>query len=258
MSNFKVINIKGLEQFCISDKGIVKNNNDKIIKTYDRNGYECIKLLNKNYSIHRLVALTFLEIDVNRKIVNHKNGNKKDNNVTNLEWCTYKENSQHALEKKLLKPFKRKVLQYSYDGKTLLNEYNSIREAEEKTCVGNRLISQVCRNQKPTAHGFVWKYKEELKNETIEEIKGIKIKDFPNYKATKDGNIYSIRSKKFIVPNNTKEYYTIKLCNKGIQKDFYIHKLIAEYFVPNPLNKKIVTHINGNKKDNNYNNLQWI
>ena len=61
-----------------------------------------------------------------------------------------------------------------------------------------------------------------------------------------------------MVPNNTKEYFTIKLCNNGKQKDFYIHKLIAEYHVPNPSNKKIVTHINGNKKDNNYNNLQWI
>ena len=258
MSNWKKINLEGLEQFIISDNGTVKNNKNKILKTFDRAGYDCIKLLNKNYSIHRLVASTFLEIIENKKIVNHKNGNKKDNNVGNLEWCDYKENTRHALDEKLLIPFKRKVLQYSYDGKTLLNEYNSIREAEEKTGVGNRLISAVCRNQKPTAHGFVWKYKDQLSNETKEEVEGIEIKDFPNYKATKDGNIYSKRSKKFMVPNNTKEYFTIKLCNNGKQKDFYIHKLIAEYHVPNPSNKIIVTHINGNKKDNNYNNLQWI
>lgn len=251
------IKIDGLESFIISNMGNIKHK-EKVLSTFKRNGYDSIKLLNKNYFIHRLVAISFLENPDKKEMVNHKNGNKLDNRLVNLEWCTSKENTKHAIETKLLKPFIQKVHQFSYDGKTLIQTFSSIREAERITGVGNRLISQVCRKQKPTAHGFVWRYDNEVRDVQEEKIDGKEIPDYPNYLVTKDGEVFSKRSKKILIPNKNKEYDSIKLCNKGKMKDFYIHRLVAESYIPNISNGTHVKHINGDKRDNRSENLLWI
>lgn len=65
-------------------------------------GYVLV-VLSKNgkkttYTIHRLVAQHFIPNSKNKPCINHKSGNKLDNSITNLEWCTYKENTQHAMK----------------------------------------------------------------------------------------------------------------------------------------------------------------
>lgn len=55
------------------------------------------------YKIHRLVAVNFIENELNCPCINHKNGNKLDNNVSNLEWNTYKQNTRHAYDTGLIK-----------------------------------------------------------------------------------------------------------------------------------------------------------
>lgn len=52
----------------------------------------------KNYRVHRLVAQIFLENELNKPYINHKDGNKKNNCVSNLEWVSAKENDAHARE----------------------------------------------------------------------------------------------------------------------------------------------------------------
>ena len=51
---------------------------------------------------------------------------------------------------------------------------------------------------------------------------------------------------------------SIKLCNDGKMKDFYVHVLVATAFLPNTNTNLVVNHKNSNKKDNNVNNLEWI
>lgn len=75
----------------------------KILKIYkSKRGYCMIGLYknnnNKNFSIHRLVAMAFIPNPYNKPCVNHKNGILTDNMVENLEWCTYSENLKHAFE----------------------------------------------------------------------------------------------------------------------------------------------------------------
>lgn len=100
---WKVINVKGLEHYSVSDKGRIKNNETNLVLKDHllNNGYKHITLFNrdlkksKSYSIHRLVALTFVDGDKSL-IVNHKDGNKTNNIKENLEWVTYSENNSHA------------------------------------------------------------------------------------------------------------------------------------------------------------------
>jgi hypothetical protein len=63
----------------------------------------CKNNIKINFLVHRLVALTFLDKLNNKNFVNHKDGNKHNNNVENLEWCTRKENGEHASKYGLVK-----------------------------------------------------------------------------------------------------------------------------------------------------------
>lgn len=97
--------IKGFEKlYCISDCGKVFSlRKNKQVKSYiTHNGYECIKLyddLSKrhHFTIHRLVAEHFIPNPLNKEEVNHIDGIKTNNHVSNLEWCTSSENKLHAL-----------------------------------------------------------------------------------------------------------------------------------------------------------------
>lgn len=98
-------------QYEVSSFGRIRNvNTNHILGTFISNsGYLRIAVndprytykKNINLSVHRLVAETFIPNPENKPIVNHKNGNKLDNHVENLEWVTYSENRQHAYNNNL-------------------------------------------------------------------------------------------------------------------------------------------------------------
>ena len=86
--------------------------NGKLMKTSDNGkGYRKIRLCKngkvKTYIVHRLVAKAFLPNPNGYPIVNHKNGDKTDNRVENLEWCTHSYNMEHASRIGLLNPIKK-------------------------------------------------------------------------------------------------------------------------------------------------------
>lgn len=76
------------------------------LKQHKYNGYHKVKLIKPEYSktvvVHRLVAESFIFNSDNKPTVNHKDGNKSNNHVDNLEWCTYKENTRHAIDTGLI------------------------------------------------------------------------------------------------------------------------------------------------------------
>lgn len=85
--------------YTVSTTGVVTRNN-LVIKTRTRNGYlsftESINNKQRDVYVHRLVAETYIPNPLNKPCVNHIDGNKLNNHVSNLEWVTYKENSKHA------------------------------------------------------------------------------------------------------------------------------------------------------------------
>lgn len=169
---WKNVPFKGYEhKYEISTDGKLRNKqtNNILKEQKDRAGYVMYDLTyekkRKRRPAHRLVALAFLPNFYGKKQVNHKNGNKKDNRIINLEWCTGKYNVRHAVDNKLLiAPNKKKILQYSIDNK-FIKEHKSLASAARS--VGLKTyssISTVCNGRGKTCKGFIWKFKTEQKS----------------------------------------------------------------------------------------------
>ena len=85
------------------------------------------------------------------------------------------------------------------------------------------------------------------------------ILNYENYEIDEDGNVYNVFSKKFLkgsIGENGYKYY--RLSKNNYKKMFYAHRLVAEYFLSNPDNLPVVNHKDGNKLNNNINNLEWV
>ena len=100
--------VKSLAHSVKSSNGKTLNYRERIVKQVETtSGYKFIVLTknkeSKNFSVHRLVAESFIENTNNYTDVNHKDGNKKNNCVENLEWCTRSENLKHAINIGLIK-----------------------------------------------------------------------------------------------------------------------------------------------------------
>ena len=101
--------VKGYKNYyLVSTTGLVYSiRSKKLLSPFISSGYLQIELnlngIAKKHLIHRIVAEAYLPNPNNLPCVNHKDGNKLNNDISNLEWCSYKENMEHASEYGLLK-----------------------------------------------------------------------------------------------------------------------------------------------------------
>lgn len=145
--------------------------NEKIAKSTDNgNGYLMIRLYPdyKPHYIHRLVAINFIPNTEQKEQVNHKNGNKKDNFINNLEWVTPKENMIHSskflktkynlsgLEKNREKQ-KKKINMLDKNNK-IIKTFDSIAEASRKMKLNASGICGCCKGKYKSCGGFYWEY----------------------------------------------------------------------------------------------------
>lgn len=170
--NEKWAKIKNYPNYKVSNYGKVKNLKNKVLKLReDRNGYLIAYLYNdgimKCKKVHRLVAEAFIPNPKGKTQINHKDGNKKNNKVINLEWCTNKENIAHAwatgLKRKKYGRYHnnaKKIYQYDLNG-NFIKEWFSIVEASTfyKTTISN--IWHNLNKYNKTAKGYIWKYKKD-------------------------------------------------------------------------------------------------
>lgn len=152
--------IKGYEGlYEVSNMGRVKSLHTSqgiILKQYT-DYYKYMKVtLNKNGThktklVHRLVAITFIRNPNNYEVVNHKDGNKKNNTVDNLEWCTRSYNTKHAYHNGLMNADakKRSVILYKRYG-----EYKSITEAAKSLGVARNALSNAI-HKNSSIDGFI-------------------------------------------------------------------------------------------------------
>lgn len=125
-----------------------------------RNGYLRVGVSNngkhKLNLVHRLVAMAFIPNYNNYREVNHKNCDKSDNRVVNLEWVNSSQNKIHAIENNLYT--NNKVVLQIKDG-VVINEYKSTKEAERQTGIFYQSISKVALGKRNKAGGYQWRYK---------------------------------------------------------------------------------------------------
>lgn len=130
----------------------------------DKDGYFRVNLSKqgkkKHYRMNRLVAENFLDNPTNLPVVNHKDGNKQNNNVNNLEWCTRSENDLHAFRTGLRKPYNggtnKPVAKVDINTNTILNTYDSITNAANEMETSVSAISSCLNGKAKTSKGFKW------------------------------------------------------------------------------------------------------
>lgn len=125
--------------YMVSNLGNVfsKRSNRLMLKNKNNRGYERVTIFGKQLSVHRLVAMEFLDNYSDKKYVNHINGIKTDNNIDNIEMVTARENSIHYLSSKQIKEIKLKTcVRYerwiSINGKNRrIGRFKTIEEANK-------------------------------------------------------------------------------------------------------------------------------
>lgn len=138
------------------------------------NGYLLVTLCSgdgkrQNKRIHRLLMEAFVPNPNNYPHINHIDGIKTNNNLSNLEWCTCKYNTQEAIRLGLANPKEQSsiiaVNQLDKVTKEVIATYISIHDAGRSTNIAWQNIWKVCNGRRKTAGGFAWEYKES--SETI-------------------------------------------------------------------------------------------
>lgn len=168
--------IKGYEgKYKISNLGNVKSVKKQIIlkPIIHKKGYLRVALYKKNkskrYLIHRLVAEAFIENPNNYMEINHKDENKQNNNVSNLEWCSRSYNVNYGTRNKSTS---KNINQYDMQG-NFIKKWESIKEVERQLGINNAHICQCCKQNEryKTAGGYIWRYADypHHKCESIEE-----------------------------------------------------------------------------------------
>lgn len=167
--------IEGYEGlYQVSDRGRIKSFNymntgktGYIRPGKHRLGYLQIRLakngVRKTYYLHRLVAEAFIPNPDNLPEVNHKDEDKTNNQVENLEWCNHRYNVCYgtAIKRTSEKNFNGKktipVCQYTLEGK-LVKIWSSATEAERQTDFNQAHICDCCNGKRKKHKGFIWSY----------------------------------------------------------------------------------------------------
>lgn len=138
----------------------------RIMKFGIDKGYYCLFIVNREHikkrvKVHRLVAEAFIDNPFNLPCVNHKNENKLDNRVENLEWCDWSYNARYGTRIERIIETKKNnlspVIQYTLNGE-YIKRYPSIPEASGQTGIDASTIRRICNGSTKHPRKYIWKY----------------------------------------------------------------------------------------------------
>lgn len=158
--------VKEYDHYEVNQYGQIRHKTRKhILKPRKNNGgylYVCFKIngKNKNFAVHRIVANAFIPNPNNCLEVNHKDYDRTNNCVDNLEWMDSSENKDHAMKKKENRTVRGKqVAQYSKDNE-LITIYPTVTEAAKSLKCSVSALSNCCLGRTKTSQGFIWRFVE--------------------------------------------------------------------------------------------------
>lgn len=124
-----------------SPRQTYKTCKEKILKTcIGSHGYYHVSLEGRKHCIHKLVAVAFIENPNKYNCINHKDGNKLNNTIENLEWCNHKINNNHAFNKRLIKSSIRIKASFYSDGTIMI--FRSKTKAREYLNMSEKLLNK--------------------------------------------------------------------------------------------------------------------
>lgn len=164
--------LENFSNYLIYPNGQIKNikRNKSLTCSLHCSGYYIVKLVNdlgerKTFKLHRLLAILFIPNPDNLPCVNHKDENKLNNSLDNLEWCdttynnTYGTRIERAKRGQKISGLTGLKLYQIKDGKTIAT-YDSVKEASEATGIRASNISNTIHGRQKSSGGYGW----ELKN----------------------------------------------------------------------------------------------
>lgn len=152
--------IKCYEDYSIDEYGNVYSYKSRryVSQQKHKDGYFYVCLCKdgkrKLFAIHRLVATHFIENEDNLPQVNHKDENKENNEVSNLEWCDEKYNSNYGSARQRQAEKVSRAVVCIETGKVFLSQI----EAGKTISVSHNHISDCCKNDRHTCGGYHWRY----------------------------------------------------------------------------------------------------
>lgn len=163
-TNQRNMKIEGYENYEVRPNGDVINTvTDRVLKPgKDGSGYLFVHLYKnskpKKFLIHRLVSQAFIPNPLNLPFVNHKDEDKTNNKVENLEWCTHEYNLNYGTRnERISKAMSKPILQLRKDG-SLIRVWSSVMEVEKQLHYNHQNISKCCLGKRHSANGFKWCY----------------------------------------------------------------------------------------------------
>lgn len=178
--------IQDYPDYMISNLGRVKSLNynktgkEKILKQgINKDGYCYVDLCKegerKTFRVHRLVATHFIPNPQILPCVNHKDENKQNNCVSNLEWCTQEYNCNYGKRNvKISKANSKPILQFNREGTKIIGKWKSIVQVERELGISNITITKCCKGKRNSARKYKWKYLSDYINEQIQYLNELK------------------------------------------------------------------------------------
>ena len=254
---------KNYNKYSCSNLGKIRNDHTKRILGPKINNTEYITLALTNddgvkihTGIHRIIADTWIGNPDNKLTVNHKNKIKTDNRVDNLEWATHSEQNIHKNIGHVIH-LNHNIGIWKCDMHTgeKIKYYRTTKDAmiDNNIKNGDGNISICARGKINYVYGFKWIYDDQkiidINENSLNGEKWEQVCDKTH--MSNFGKL--VKKNRIIIPSTKNGYHMYSINGKQIRA----HRLVAEKFIPNPNNYTIVNHIDGNKLNNIYTNLEW-